>query len=112
MQQVALGPIAHRCRPNLSTRPPKSAPIQVAAMDMSWIMPHAEARAPPRSYQTTLLPVSPREWLAEDHPMRFLLDPLGEVHLTEILIPAQAKDPRVDQGIDPRMMTMLLAYAY
>ena len=44
--------------------------------------------------------------------MRFLLDPLGEVHLTEILISAQAKDPRVDQGIDPRMMTMLLAYAY
>lgn len=44
--------------------------------------------------------------------MRFLLDPLGEVDLTEILIPAQARDPRAEQGIDPRMMTMLLAYAY
>ena len=56
--------------------------------------------------QTTLLPPSPREWLADDHQVYFLLD------LTEILIPAQAKDPRGEKGFDPRMMSMLLLYAY
>jgi hypothetical protein len=55
---------------------------------------------------TTLLPPSPREWLSEDHQVYFLLD------LTEILIPAQAKDPRGEKGFDPRMMSMLLLYAY
>jgi transposase len=32
--------------------------------------------------------------------------------LTAILIPAQAKDPRGEKGFDPRMMTLLLLYAY
>ena len=58
--------------------------------------------------QTTLLPPSPREWLAEDHQVYFLLDLVDELDLSEILIPAQAKDPRGEKGFDPRMMTMLL----
>ena len=62
--------------------------------------------------QTTLLPPSPREWLAEDHPVYFLLDLVDELDLSAILIPAQAKDPRGEKGFDPRMMTMLLLYAY
>jgi transposase len=62
--------------------------------------------------QTTLLPPSPREWLAEDHQVYFLLDLVEELDLSEILIPAQAKDPRGEKGFDPRMMTMLLLYAY
>ena len=62
--------------------------------------------------QTTLLPPSPREWLAEDHQVYFLLDLVDELDLSEILIPAQAKDPRGEKGFDPRMMTMLLLYAY
>ena len=62
--------------------------------------------------QTTLLPPSPREWLAEDHQVYFLLDLVDELDLSEILIPAQAKDPRGEKGYDPRMMTMLLLYAY
>jgi hypothetical protein len=47
--------------------------------------------------QTTLLPPSPRDWLAEDHQVYFLLA------LSEVLIPAQAKDPRGEKGFDPRM---------
>ncbi len=62
--------------------------------------------------QTTLLTPSPREWLAEDHQVYCLLDLVDELDLSEILIPAQAKDPRGEKGFDPRMMTMLLLYAY
>ena len=62
--------------------------------------------------QTTLLPPSPREWLSEDHQVYFLLDLVDELDLSEILIPAQAKDSRGEKGFDPRMMTMLLLYAY
>jgi transposase len=62
--------------------------------------------------QTTLLPPSPREWLSEDHQVYFLLDLVDELDLSPILIPAQAKDPRGEKGFDPRMMTMLLLYAY
>jgi transposase len=62
--------------------------------------------------QTTLLPPSPREWLSEDHQVYFLLDLVDELDLSQVLIPAQAKDPRGEKGFDPRMMTMLLLYAY
>ena len=62
--------------------------------------------------QTTLLPPSPREWLAEDHQVYFLLDLAEELDLSEILIPAPAKDPRGEKGYDPRMLTLLLLYAY
>ncbi len=53
--------------------------------------------------QTTLLPPSPREWLAEDHQVYFLLDLVDELDLSKVLIPAQAKDPRGEKGFDPRM---------
>jgi len=33
----------------------------------------------------------------------FLLDLVDELDLSEILIPAQAKDPRGERGFDPRM---------
>jgi len=62
--------------------------------------------------QTTLLPPSPRDWLADDHQVYFLLDLVDELDLSAILLPAQAKDPRGEKGFDPRMMTMLLLYAY
>jgi transposase len=62
--------------------------------------------------QATLLPPSPREWLSADHQVYFLLDLVDELDLSEILIPAQAKDPRGEKGFDPRMMTLLLLYAY
>jgi transposase len=62
--------------------------------------------------QTTLLPPSPSDWLSDDHQVYFLLDLVDELNLSAILIPAQSKDPRGEKGFDPRMMTMLLLYAY
>ena len=62
--------------------------------------------------QTTLLPPSPREWLSPDHQVYFLLDLVDELDLSEILLPAQAKDPRGEKGFDPRVMMLLLLYAY
>ena len=44
--------------------------------------------------QTNLLAPSPRELLSEDHQVYFLLDLVDELDLSEIMIPAQAKDPR------------------
>jgi transposase len=40
----------------------------------------------------------------------FLLDLVDELDLSAILIPAQAKDPRGEKGVDPLMMLMLYAY--
>lgn len=48
--------------------------------------------------QTTLLPPSPREWLSEDHQVYVMLDQIDELDLSEILIPAEAKDPRGEEG--------------
>lgn len=62
--------------------------------------------------QTTLLQPSPREWLSDDHHVSFLIDLVDELDLSQILIPAQAKEPRGEKGFDPRMLTMVLLYAY
>jgi transposase len=62
--------------------------------------------------QTTLLPPSPSDWLSDDHQVDFLLNLVDELDLTAILIPAQSKDPRGEKGFGPRMMTLLLLYAY
>ena len=62
--------------------------------------------------QTSLLPPSPSDWLSADHQVYFLLDLVNELDLSAIVIPAQAKDPRGEKGFDPRMMTLLLLYAY
>ena len=40
------------------------------------------------------------------------MDLVDELDLSAILLPAQAKDPRGEKGFDPRMMTLLLLYAY
>lgn len=62
--------------------------------------------------QTTLLPPSPSDWLSDDHQVYFLLDLVDELDLSQVLIPAQSKDPRGEKGFDPRMMMLLLLYAY
>ena len=49
-----------------------------------------------------------------------MLDLVDELVLSQVLLPAQAKDPRGEKGFDPRMqtkisakrLTMLLLYAY
>ncbi|WP_094585145.1 transposase [Synechococcus sp. BO 8801] len=62
--------------------------------------------------QNTQLPPSPREWLSDVHQVYFLLELVDELDLSQLLIPAQAKDPRGEKGFDPRMLTLLLLYAY
>ncbi len=59
-----------------------------------------------------MVPRSPRDGLAVDHQLYNMLYLVDELDLSEVLIPAQAKDPRGEKGLDPRMMTMLLLYAY
>ena len=44
--------------------------------------------------------------------MYFLLDLVDELDLSQVLIPAQSKDPRGEKGFDPWMMTLLPLYAY
>ena len=83
-------------------------------MDPAERMGYAEAsrfRPWPPDQAPVLLP-SPREWLVEDHQVSVLLDLVDELDLSAILIPVQAKDPRAEKGFDPRVMTMLLPYAY
>jgi hypothetical protein len=53
--------------------------------------------------QATLLPPSPSDWLSEDHQVYFLLDLVDELDLSQVLIPAQAKDSRGVKGLEPRM---------
>jgi transposase len=62
--------------------------------------------------QTSLLPPSPFDWLSADHQVYFLLDLVDVLDLSAIVIAAQAKDPRGEKGFDPRMLTLLLLYAY
>jgi hypothetical protein len=62
--------------------------------------------------QTHLMPPSPIEWLPSDHLVFFLLDLPNELDFSSIMAPALAKDPRGEKGFDPRMMTLLLLYAY
>jgi len=62
--------------------------------------------------QTSLLPPSPSDWLSADHQVYFLLDLVVVLDLSAIVTPAQSKDPRGEKGFDPRMMTLLLLYAY
>ena len=75
-------------------------------------MQKPKAFRPWQPEQTTLLPPSPGEWLSPDHQVYFLLDLVDELDLSVILIPAQAKEPRGEKGFDPRMLSMLLLYAY
>ncbi len=47
------------------------------------------------------------------HPsQRSTIDLVDVLDLSAIVIPAQSKDPRGEKGFDPRMMTLLLLYAY
>ena len=62
------------------------------------------------SEQAVLLPASQRDYLGEDHPAAFLLDVLPRLELQTIL-DAYAEE-RGPPPYDPRMMTVLLLYAY
>jgi transposase len=62
--------------------------------------------------QTLLLPPSPVDWLPENHLVFFLLDLAGELDLEEIHAVYRQKDPRGEKAYEPRMMALLLLYAY
>ena len=62
--------------------------------------------------QTLLLPPSPVEWLPENHLVFFLLDLASELDLSVIYEVYEARDPRGVKAYEPRMMVVLLLYAY
>jgi transposase len=62
--------------------------------------------------QTLLLPPSPVDWLPQSHLVFFLLDLAAELDLGEIHAYYRQKDPRGEKAYDPRMMVVLLLYAY
>ncbi|QEY32383.1 transposase [Synechococcus sp. RSCCF101] len=62
--------------------------------------------------QTLLLPPSPVEWLPENHLVFFLLDLAAELDLEAIHAVYRQKDLRGEKAYDPRMMVVLLLYAY
>jgi len=62
--------------------------------------------------QITLLRPSISDWLSDVHQVYFLLDLVDELDPSQVLIPAQGKDPRGERGFDRRMMTLLLLYGY
>jgi transposase len=62
--------------------------------------------------QTLLLPPSPVDWLPENHLVFFLLDLAAELDLGAIHAYYRQKDPRGEKAYEPRMMVVLLLYAY
>ncbi|MEB3184563.1 MAG: transposase [Cyanobacteriota bacterium] len=62
--------------------------------------------------QTLLLPPSPVEWLPANHQVFFLLDMAAELDLSPIYAVYEARDPRGVKAYEPRMMVVLLLYAY
>jgi len=62
--------------------------------------------------QTLLLPPSPVEWLPANHLVFFLLDLAAELDLSAIYAVYAARDPRGVKAYEPRMMVVLLLYAY
>lgn len=61
--------------------------------------------------QLWLLPPSPREWLADDHLIYFLLDTVGEMDLTPFF-ERYRNSVSGQPPFHPRMMVTLLLYAY
>ena len=62
--------------------------------------------------QMLLLPPSPVDWLPQNHLVFFLLDLAAELDLGEIHAYYRQKDPRGEKAYEPRMMVVLLLYAY
>ena len=75
-------------------------------------MSKAKTFRPWNPEQTLLLPPSPVEWLPENHLVFFLLDLASELDLSAIYAVYEARDARGVKAYDPRMMVVLLLYAY
>jgi transposase len=75
-------------------------------------MSKAKTFRPWNPEQTLLLPPSPVEWLPKSHLVFFLLDLASELDLSAIVAVYESRDPRGVKAYDPRMMVVLLLYAY
>jgi len=62
--------------------------------------------------QACLLLPSPIDWLPKDHLVFFLLDLIDQLDLDPFLQLYRQKDARGEKANDPRMMVVLLLYAY
>ena len=62
--------------------------------------------------QTLLLPPSPVDWLPENHLVFFLLVLAAELDLEAIHAVYRQMDPRGEKAYEPRMLVVLLLYAY
>jgi len=62
-------------------------------------------------HQSFLFPVSPRDWLPENHLVYFLLDVVPQMNLQPILQPYQAEE-RGQPPYHPTMLVTLLLYGY
>ena len=71
----------------------------------------------PKGYRTylpeqdQLLPLSPRQWLAEDHLVYFVSDVVDQLDLSAMHA-VYEKEKRGQPPYDPRLMTKLLVYGY
>ena len=75
-------------------------------------MRKAKSFRPWNPEQTLLLPPSPMDWLPENHLVFFLLDLVTELDLSAIYAVYEARDARGVKAYEPRMMVLLLLYAY
>jgi transposase len=62
--------------------------------------------------QSTLFPVSPREWLPQNHLVYCILDVIEELDISGIEDRYRHRDARGEKAYHPRMMTALLLYGY
>ncbi len=62
--------------------------------------------------QLYLFPPSMRDWLDEDHLVRFVLDVVSVLDISRLEAAIRSKDGRGQRPYDPRMMLSLLVYAY
>jgi transposase len=83
-------------------------------MDLGIRMGHGQAQVlPPLEPRAdAALPPSPVDWLPVNHLVFFLLDLAPELDLEAIYAVYRQKDPRGEKAYDPRMMVVLLLYAY
>ncbi len=62
--------------------------------------------------QPWLFPPSPRDWLAKEHFVFFLMEVVDELDIGAIEDVIHSKDARGNRPFDPRMLTALLLYGY
>ena len=102
--------------PRAETAAPEQAPLVTVEPQVARPVGPPRAASPTKVFrpwspeQAALLPASKRDYLGDGHLAAFLLDVLPSLNLQPIL-DAYSED-RGQPPYDPRMMTVLLLYAY